>query len=74
MFPDELAQELFVDTSPVGHGGISEGAAEFHGFEEDGLGLFVAEFSSQTEGDAHSSKARDGDLKVSKGEGFNHLV
>lgn len=73
MLPDKIAQQLLVHTRLVRDCGVPKRAAEFDGFEKDGLGLFGSQVGAEAEGEAHGAEAGGGDGGGLEGEGFDHV-
>lgn len=72
MLADELAEEGLVYAGAVYNGCVPERAAEFDGFEQDGLGLLVGEIRAESVAEAHCAEAWEGDLYVLELERFSH--
>lgn len=89
MLPDEITQELLIDTSLVyylftsqssshvalhsTYCGIPKGAPQLNSFEKHRLSLVKREIIAQAEVDAHGTKAGRGDFDIGEREFLDHV-
>lgn len=73
VFPDEVTEELFVDSGLVHHSSIPECAAQLNCLQQNWLSFLEAQVRAQTKAQAHCAKAWRWDLQVTEGDCLDHF-
>lgn len=73
VFPDEVSQQLLIDTGLVDNSSIPECASQFNCLQQNRFGFLEAQIATQAMAQPHGTEARCWDLDVAEGQSLGHV-